>query len=292
MPVLSQSPRLLVRTSLIHRARILLLIAVAAPFFLGGVPARANLLSTFPELGDLERWAVFSLGGNVTATDDNTGTTDVYGDVGVAGNGNITLTGTATIHGDLYYETIGTLTRNGKPKITGTIHHDAGSDSQLNNGVNEATLTSNHAFALPVTPAYASLTNIQLSGQQNLTITGAPGQTVVLKLQNFIISSGTLTLQGSPTTNFVINVSKQFSLTNHAQIILSGGVAWDDVLFNVVGNGTKVTMDGGSVLRGILMANNRTVALSGKATVLGEVVGNQVTLTGGAQVVRPPITSP
>src|SRR5205807_7359168 len=136
----------------------------------------------------------------------------------------------------------------------------------------------NQAFALPVTPAYATLTDIQLSGNQNFTISGAPGQTVVLKLQNFTISAGTLTLQGSPTTNFVINVSKQFSLTNHAQIILSGGVSWDDVLFNVVGNGSKVTMDGGSVLRGILMANNRTVALSGKATVYGEVVGNQVTL--------------
>ena len=108
--ILSESRRLLVKTSLIYRARVLLLIAVAAPFFLSGITAKANLLSTFPELGDLERWAVFSLGGNVTATDDNTGTTDVYGDVGVAGNGNITLSGTATIHGDLYYETIGTLT--------------------------------------------------------------------------------------------------------------------------------------------------------------------------------------
>ena len=284
------------KTSRSYRARILLLLAVAAPFFLGAVTARANLLSTFPELGDLERWAVFSLGGNVTATDTNsTGTTDVYGDVGVAGGGNVTLTGSAIFHNDLYYETVGKLTINGKAKIIGTVHHDAGSDAQLNNGVNEANLTSNHASTLPVTPAYSNIKNIQLSGQQNLTLTGAPGQTVVLKLQIFTISSGTLTLQGSPTTNFVINVSKTFSLTNHAQIILSGGVAWDDVLFNVTGGGansTNVTMDGGSTLRGILMANNRTVALSGKSTVYGEVVGNQISLTGGAQVVRPPITSP
>lgn len=267
-------------------------LAAVASFCLGGLTAKANLLSTFPQMGDLERWAVFSLGGNVIEGDTGTGTTDVFGDVGVAGNGNITLTGNATIHGDLYYETQGKLTLSGKPKITGTIHHNASSDTQLNNGVTEATNTSNSAFALPVTPTYASLTNVQLTGKQNLTISGAPGQTVVLKLQNFSISSGTFTLSGSATTNFVINVSKQFSLTNHAQIILTGGVAWDDVLFNIRGSGTNVTMDGGSVLNGILMANNRTVALSGQATVRGEVVGDKVSLTGGAQVIRPPITSP
>src|SRR5436309_8713032 len=161
-----------------YRAKRSFFLALAAALCLGGLTAKANLLTTFPMMGDLERWAVFSLGGSITATDDSTGTTDIYGDVGVAGNGNLSLTGTATIHGDLYYKTQGTLTLNGKPKITGTIHHDTGSDAQLNNGVKEAMNTSAAAFALPVTPTYASLTDIQLSGQQNLTISGAPGQTV------------------------------------------------------------------------------------------------------------------
>jgi hypothetical protein len=42
----------------------------------------------------------------------------------------------------------------------------------------------------------------------------------------------------------------------------------------------------------ILMANKRTVAMGGKAIVYGEVVGNQINLTGGAQIMHPPITSP
>jgi len=283
---------MMVKPRLIFRAKVLLLLAVVAPFFLGGLTAKANLLSTFPEMGDLERWAVFSLGGSVYMYDDATGTTDVYGDVGVAGNGNITLQGNAIIHGDLWYETVGKLTLQGNAKITGTKHHDASSDSQLNNGVNEANLTSDHAFSLPVTPTYATLTNVNLSNRQSLTITGAPGQTVVLKLQNFTMNGGTFTLQGSATTNFVINVSSQFSLGSRAQIVLSGGVAWDDVLFNVRNTGTDVTVDGQSKFQGILMANKRTVAGNSKAAIYGEIVANQVTLKGGAQVVHPPITSP
>jgi len=268
--------------------------AVAAPVCFACWSVKANLLTTFPQAGDLLRWGAFSLGGGVTETDtidQFVGTTDVYGDVGVAGDGNITLSGSATIHGDLYYETVGTLTMNGNAKITGVRHHDAGSDAQLDNGVIEAMNTSDAAFALPVTLTYATLTDVNLSGHQNITLTGAPGQTVVVKLQNFIISSGTFTLQGSSTTNFVINVSKQFSLTDHAEIILSGGVTWDNVLFNVRGTGTNVTLDGQSTLRGVLMANNRTVANAGGSLVYGEVVANKIKLSGSAQIIHPPLSS-
>ena len=287
----------MVKTSRRYRSRILLLLGAAMLLLLGGLTAKANLRDTglFPEMGDLLRWGAFSLGGGVNETDtidQFTGTTDIFGDVGVAGDGNITMNGSATIHGDLYYMTAGTLTLKGNAMITGARHHDASSDADLNVGVNEATLTSNHAFALPVTPAYATLTNIQLSGNQNFTISGAPFQTVVLKLQNLTITSGTLTLAGSITTNFVINVTNQFSLTNHAQIILSGGVTWDNVLFNVRGTGSPVTLDGQSILRGVLMANNRTVSNAGGSLVYGEVVANKVTLSGSAQIQHPAITSP
>lgn len=282
------------KSILASRFRNLLLLAIATPLCLGGLNAKANLLTTFPEMGDLLRWGAFTLGGNVSVsdTDDLTGTSDIYGDVGVAGNGNIILTGSATIHGDLYYKTNGTLSVKGNAMITGARHHDAASDAILNNGVTEAMNTAAHAFALPVTPTYAGLTNVNLSGHQNITITGAPGQTVVLKLQNFIISSGTFTLQGSANTNFVINVSSQFSLTDHSQIILSGGVSWDDVLFNVVGSGSTATMSGGSTLNGVLMATNRTVDLSGSSTVNGEVIANKISLSGSSKIVHPPLSSP
>lgn len=268
------------------RLRILLLLVVAAPFYFAGLNAKADLVTTFPEMGDLLRWGVFSLGGGVSGdSDEMTGTTDIYGDVGVAGNGNITMTGNSTIHGDLYYRTNGTLKMKGAARITGTKHHDAGSDAQLDNGVTEAINTSNHAFALPVTrPQYTSITSSTM-------ITGAPGETVVLKLTNFTLNHGTLTLRGSANTTFVINVTNQFSLGSHSQIVLSGGVQWDDVLFNVRGSGT-VSLDSQSTLRGVLMANNRTVNMDGQASVQGEVIANKISMKGGSQVVHPPLSSP
>src|SRR6267378_748120 len=113
----------------------------AASLFLGAADIRANISQAIPEFGDLRRWAAFSLGGGITETDvidQFTGTTDIYGDVGVAGDGNISLSGSATIHGDLYWHTPGTLKLSGNAKITGNRFNNAASDAILDNGVNEA----------------------------------------------------------------------------------------------------------------------------------------------------------
>jgi hypothetical protein len=267
-------------------------LAIAAAFLLGAFSAAANLLQPLPEMGDLMRWGVFSLGGG----DDLTGNALVKGDMGVAGSGDITLSGNATIDGNLYYRTNGMLRLNGNATITGTRHHDSSSDSQLDNGVNEAINSSNHAASFTSSFAYAGLQSIMLSGHRNVTIVAQddrPGNSTVLNLTDFVLRGGaTFTLQGGAADNFIINVSSEFSLSGTAKIILSGGVKWNDVLFNVIGGGNEVKLSGQSYLEGILMANNRTVKLSGGATVKGEVVANRVSLSGGGQVIHPPITSP
>ena len=267
-----------------------LLIGFACVSIFGAAPAHANLLQTFPAMGDLLRWGVFSLGGDINLDNVSaSGTTYIEGDVGVAGNGNVSATGNVTMIGNLWYRSNGHLTVSGNVKFTGSVFHNSTYDSQLDNGVIEANNTSNQAWAMPVTPTYSGITNI--TGNQNVTLTGAPGQTVVLKLNNFTLSSGSLTLQGAANTTFVINVSKSFSMTNHSSINLSGGIAWDDVLFNIRGNGTNANMDGGSTFRGVLMANQRTVSNAGQSTVYGEIVANNIQLSGGAQVIHPAVTS-
>jgi cytoskeletal protein CcmA (bactofilin family) len=283
-----------VKTILASRFKNLLLLAVVAPFCFGGLNAKANLLTTFgPEMGDLLRWAALSGAGGLSAVDTIdafSGTTDIYGDVGIAGDGNITMSGGATIHGDLYYYSTGTLKKNGNAMVTGATYHDAAHNTDLNRGVQEAMDTAAAAFALPATRPQMS---INLGDHQNLTLTGAPGETVVLQLSNFSLSaSATLTLQGSATTNFVLNVSNQFSLTGGSKIVLSGGVAWDCVLFNVVNTGSDVKVSGQSILNGVLMANKRTVELSAGALVNGEVVANQIKMSGSSEIIHPALSSP
>ena len=263
-------------------------LAFAGLFFAGVFSAHANLLLALPEAGDLERWGVFSLGAGVFS-DHLHDSINITGDVGVAGNGNNELSGNALITGDYYYRSNGALNMSGAASITGARFHDQ--DAQLDNGVAEAIAASNHAFSLAPTRA---LTDINLGGNQGLalTVTGAPGETVVLSLRSFIMrGDSTFTLQGTATTIFIINVKRQFSLTDRARIVLSGGVTWDDVLFNVRGKGA-VTLSDHADFQGMLLATKRTVQLSNHSEVNGEIVANKVLLNGASQVIRPPIASP
>lgn len=170
--------------------------------------------------------------------------------------------------------------------FSGWIFHNQ--DALLDNGVNEALAASAHAFSL--TPNRPN-TSVKLHGDHNITITGAPGETVVLSLKNFILrENSSFTLQGTATTTFIINVRKKFSLKGNSHIDLVG-LQWNQVLFNVVGTGQKVLLGGNSIFGGILMANNRTIKLKGDATVSGEIVGNRLKLRGSSSVLHPSIVS-
>jgi hypothetical protein len=135
-------------------------------------------------------------------------------------------------------------------------------------------------------------TSIKLQGDQSLTITGAPGETVVLRLNNFVLAGdATFTLQGSATTDFIIKVSNQFSLSGNARINLSG-VQWRDVLFQVSGNSSAVVVRGNASLVGTLVALDRTVMLKGNSIINGVVAARDIEFRGHARVIPPPITSP
>jgi len=254
--------------------------------------AFADLAQVLPELGDLQRWSVFTLGDNAGPgqLSDNT---SIQGDVGAAGVGDITLKGTATIQGNLYWRSDGTLKMSPGATITGAQIHNQ--DSVLENDVAAAIATSRHAGSLQQN--YSAPTKLELSRNQSFTVTGAPGQAVVLKLDSFVLTgNSTFTLQGTATTTFIINVSKQFSLSDAAKVVLSGGVDWSNVLFNVRGKGGAVSLSGNSTFAGILMANRRTIKVRAQANVDGELVANRVmlktTFQGGAAVGHPPLVSP
>jgi len=259
---------------------------VASLILLGGVQAKADVSGVIPEIGDLERWTVFSLGdGHNFSRAFRHALID--GDLGLAGNGDFLMGGHATINGDVYDRSNGTVLTFQHASITGSIFHNQ--DALLDNGVNEAIAASAHAFSL--TPNRPN-TSVKLLGNHAITITGAPGETVVLSLKNFILrDNSSFTLQGTATTTFVINVNKKFSLSGNSHIDLAG-LQWNQVLFNVVGTGQRVSLGGSSVFNGILMANDRTIKMKGDATVSGELIANRFKLRGSTRVLHPPILSP
>lgn len=219
--------------------------------------------------------------GDAGFTDNTiTGPSFVTGNYGLGG-GKLSITGSSKITGNLVKHS-GTQV-NGQGAISGSITTN---DAQLDGAWADAMTLSDMAAAEAVTPAYASLTDVNISNpSKNITITGGPGEKVVLSLQSFAISNGTFTLQGTATTTFIINVAKNFSL-NNGNIVLSGGVIPQNVLFNIRGSGGQVSLNQGTHLPGVLLAINRKVDLSG-GRVLGKVIANQVVITSGGAVVTP-----
>src|SRR5436190_21176919 len=258
----------------------------ASLVLLGGVHAKADVSDVIPEIGDLERWTAFSLGDGSNFS-RAFGHAFIDGDLGLAGNGKLLMGGHATINGDVYDRSNGMVLTFQNAVISGSIFHDQ--DALLDNGVNEALAASAHAFSL--TPNRPN-TSVKLLGNHAITITGAPGETVVLSLKNFILrDNSSFTLQGTATTTFVINVNKKFSLSGNSHIDLAG-LQWNQVLFNVVGTGQRVSLGGSSIFNGILIANDRTVRLKDDATVSGELIANRLKIRGSSRVLHPPILSP
>jgi hypothetical protein len=257
----------------------------ASLIFFGGAHVNADVSQAIPEIGDLERWTAFSLGGGNNFS-RAFGHALIDGDLGLAGNGKFLMSGNATVNGDVYDRSNGAVLTFQHSVITGSIFNNQ--DALLDNGVNEALAASAHAFSL--TPNRSNR-SVKLGGSENMTIAGAPGETVVLSLKNFILGgNSSFTLQGTATTTFVINVRKNFSLKGNSHIDLAG-LQWNQVLFNVVGTGERVALGGNSNFEGILMANNRTIKLRGNATVSGELIANHLKFRGSSRILHPPILS-
>ena len=215
----------------------------------------------------------------------SSGNAFVQGNIGIGQKGNFSLSGNASIDGDLYMNSVGQFSMSGNAHFTAGHGVKNNQDSLLSSAITDYQNLSDAACGETPTPAYASITNVSLSDNQSMTITGAPGQKVVLSLQNFSLTgNSTFTLQGTATTSFIINLAKGFSLSGNSQILLAG-VPPKNVLFNIRGTGSDVTLSGSSTMSGILLALNRKVALSGNAIVKGRVIGDQFNISGGAQVI-------
>lgn len=249
-------------------------------------PLRADIGSVLP-LGDLEQWGALSLGLN-GLEDRLFNGARINGNVGVSGNSGITLTNNAVINGDVYLRWGNALRTGAGTTITGSQHRIA--NALLNA---ESDLALNLSRAAGLLAPTQNLSMINLSGTTNLTLSGAPGDTVVLDLRLFRMSGdSTLTLQGSASTTYVINVNRGFLLTDAARIVLSGGLDWNDVVFNVRGRGTAVTLTGNTNFQGILLASRRTVQLRDAAIIRGEVIADNLVMQGTAQIDHPSVVSP
>jgi len=288
--------------------RFLILFALAAVFFTADF-AQAVCGSAYPDTlpgGRInvglsgQNFTVFAAAGfSSTYTDDTfTGPSFVQGNIGVGPGGKFSWSD-GTIDGDVYMDGPGGFTMSGPAHFTAghgvrynqhAVLDPAYTDYQnLSDAACGETPTSNYTATYTSTGAPAPMFSLSGSSSVNitndsksLTITGGPGQKIVLSLQNFVMSAGTFTLQGTATTTFIINIANQFSL-NNAKILLVG-VPPSNVLFNIRSKNIQISLNQGTEMSGILLALGNKVSLSG-GKVFGRVIGGQVNITSGGQVI-------
>jgi ice-binding like protein len=134
--------------------------------------------------------------------------------------------------------------------------------------------------------------NISLFGYQTKTLSGPPWQTITFNLQNFTLTGhSTLTLFGDSTATLIFNVTQQFSLAGSARIVLSGGIQWNHVFFNVLGSGSAVSLSEKTALSGTLTASQRIVRMTDHAIVYGKVLAQKLAIRQAAQIITPPVVS-
>ncbi len=235
------------------------------------------------DLGVAERFTVLSLGGTVTAETDETftGHSGVFGDVGVANGGDFNISGNSFITGTVFLNTAGRLSQSGSSTI-GAVLQNAETDSLLNQAIGDALTASGIASSLPST-----IQNINYIDNYTGTIVGREGINV-LNISNLILSDkATLNLSAPGNSYFVINITGGYQLSGGSNILLLGGLTHLNLLFNIIGAGSKIDLSGSSNAFGILLAPARGVGLSGSSVLKGKIIagGGQITLSGGAQAI-------
>ena len=258
----------------------------------------------FGSLSDRRNWAIFALSGGVTITDPvatygDLNSYDVWGNVGLGGTGNLSMTA-SWIRGNVVVQNGSQTSPTGAPFLTGTRTVN---NTAISNGITSANAATTAASALNVNdigsgPTLLSFTGFAGSPGTSISlaaaasITGVAATTYVINVTDFILNgaAATLTLNGTNTTNYIFNVSRFLSLGTSAKIALGGsGITAANILFNVKSSAPQydVTLSGGSELNGIILATTRSVKLTGGSKVFGEVIAKGVSLSGVSKVINP-----
>jgi hypothetical protein len=104
----------------------------------------------------------------------------------------------------------------------------------------------------------------------------------VINVGSINLSSGAnITLNGSSSDYFVINVPGSFAMSGNAQIKTTGGLVSSHVLINIIGTGSTATSKIGNLINATILAVNRSVTFHG---ISGQVIcgGQSLTLMSSA----------
>jgi choice-of-anchor A domain-containing protein len=169
----------------------------------------------------------------------------------------------------------------------------AADNSKSNNvviagGTLTADLSGAVADARAASAASSALAATQTFGviKDALTISGNGGVNVIaIDSISFSGSSDKLTLDGSPSDLFILNVSGPIKLSHKlSRIQVGGGLSESRVLFNLTSEASPLVVSGGATIAGTYLAPNGGVRLSPAVVIGGVIAGGDASLTSAARV--------
>jgi choice-of-anchor A domain-containing protein len=236
-----------------------------APFGIEVLEGR-DLLSAVPvDLGVAAQFSVLGLQRAVIWDQNAT----ITGDVGVSQRGFLLASRQSTITGNI--DEFARREYFGRAHVGGSIVVDS----------NLMKLADQDALKASATAAAMTATQTFRRINKPTTIIGN-GTVNVIQINGNITSS--LTLSGSASDLFIINVRGSLNLRGGTGLGLAGGVTADHVLYNFIGRRGSIVVRAGDFVNGTLLAPRYRVRISG-GVVNGEIIsGRDIVLMRGAQI--------
>lgn len=247
-------------------------------------------------LGSAGGWAILELGDGIVGGDVHINNPSppavAEGNVGIVGymdggspkGGKFNSSG-PDITGGLFLGTGASYSLSGGAQVLGGVTSNyaplTGPDTNpLGAPVYNAALAAyNAAKALVPDATFATVNSAQ---------TFTPG---VYSIGTVSVSGADITLNGSASDYFIFNITTSFKMQDAAEIVLTGGVTPDHVLWNLVG-GADASTSGGlnqlTTLRGVFLGMEGSKMNLSPGALYGEVaLDGDISLASGASVHAP-----
>lgn len=229
----------------------------------------SNCLADFVNIGPAANYAVFALNtteGRQTVIFSNA---VVNGNVGIASKGYLYLAASSTINGSLDISSANAY--RGSAMMSGAV-----SPMDLSGACNSAISASEYAAGIqPPDQTYANIS-------KNLTVQGFPGLNVIDVNGSIDLNNASLTLDGSSSSVFIINLAGSLTLSGKGGILTKGGVLSSNVLINMTGSGKLLSTHAGNTIEGIVLGPDIGGTIRGTNGPL--ILGRSFTLISHATV--------
>jgi len=235
---------------------------------LSSTAAASPALATTVDLGDAAAYGVLT-GQKERLT--FSGNLALSGNLGVGSSSTLKFTGSHNAISGTEYKDSG-VSGSGTASITGGVVTQS-----MSSAISDAVTAANTAASLAATPGLLDQGgSISLNGSSIVIKAVQNASENVLNISSLSLINGTITFDDNGYTDakFIINVTGGFSAGNGAVIKGINGADASDIIFNIEGTGSTVSLTGNSStsLVGTILAPQRNVSMGGGGSLTGALI--------------------